>query len=223
VTGRCPSVGVAGGMATLWHAQATPGVSPSEDTSTPSIMGRVGTSRAWARDTSSRDMAFPSACPRGPSRGLRPRALLTLLYPSLCRMSSPSNRRAVPRPAVLRVRWRPCVRHTPLAPAWRLPSPAARPAARAGATAAARRHRRPVRRPAPAPPWPIPSASPAPQKSLRCGTRLQRAAPAHQGFQAATLPKPTVRPIVRERLARQSAFSGKLPNTTTKWWHRGSR
>jgi hypothetical protein len=108
VTGRCPSVGVAGGMAALWHAQATPGVSPSEDTSTPSITGRVGTSRAWARDTSSRDMALPSACPRGPSRGLHPRALLTLLYPSLCRMSSPSNRRAAPHPAVLRVRWRPC-------------------------------------------------------------------------------------------------------------------
>jgi hypothetical protein len=102
VTGRCPAVGVAGGMAALWHAQATPGVSPSEDTSTPSITGRVGTSRAWARDTSSRDMAFPSACPRGPSRGLHPRAHLGLFYPSLCRMSSPSNRRAAPRPAVLR-------------------------------------------------------------------------------------------------------------------------
>jgi hypothetical protein len=38
----------------------------------------------------------------GPSRGLHPRAPLPLLYPSLCRMSSPSNRRAVPRPAVLR-------------------------------------------------------------------------------------------------------------------------
>jgi hypothetical protein len=34
VTGRYPSVGVAGGMAALWHAQATPGVSPSE-TCTP--------------------------------------------------------------------------------------------------------------------------------------------------------------------------------------------
>jgi hypothetical protein len=68
----------------------------------PSITGRVGTSRAWARDTSSRDMTIPSACPRGPSRGLHPRAPLTLLYPSLCRMSSPSNRRAAPHPAVLR-------------------------------------------------------------------------------------------------------------------------
>jgi len=29
-------------------------------------------------------------------------APLTLLYPSLCRMSSPNNRRAAPRPAVLR-------------------------------------------------------------------------------------------------------------------------
>jgi hypothetical protein len=93
VTGRCPAVGMAGGMAALWHAQATPGVSPSEDTSTPSLAGRVGTIRAWARDMSSRDMAFPSTCPRGPSRGLHPRAPLTLLYPSLCRMSSPSNRR----------------------------------------------------------------------------------------------------------------------------------
>jgi hypothetical protein len=35
VTGRCPSVGVAGGRAALWHAQATPCVSPSEDTSAP--------------------------------------------------------------------------------------------------------------------------------------------------------------------------------------------
>jgi hypothetical protein len=83
-------------------AQATSCVSPSEDTSTPSITGCVGTSRAWARDTSSRGMAFPSACPRGPSRGLYPRAPLTLLYPSLCHMSSPSNRRAAPHPAVLR-------------------------------------------------------------------------------------------------------------------------
>ena len=95
---------------------------------TPSITGRVGTSRAWARDTSSKDMALPSACPHDLSRGLHPRAPLTLLYPSLCRMSSPNNRRA---------------------------------------------------------------------------------APAHQGFQAATRPEPTVRLIVRERLARQSAFSGK--------------
>ena len=102
MTGRCSSVGVAGGMAALWHAQATPGVSASEDTSTPSITGRVGTSRAWAGDTSSRDVAFPSACPRGPSRRLYPRAPLTLLYPSLCHMSSPSNRRAAPHPAVLR-------------------------------------------------------------------------------------------------------------------------
>jgi hypothetical protein len=60
-----------------------------------SITGRVGTSRAWARDTSSRDMAFPSSCLRGPSRGLHPRASLTLLYPSLCRMSSPSEGRDV--------------------------------------------------------------------------------------------------------------------------------
>jgi hypothetical protein len=73
MTGRCPSAGVAGGMAALWHAQATP-----------------------------RDMAFPSACHRGPSRGLHPGAPLPLLYPSLCRMSSPSNRRAAPHPAVLR-------------------------------------------------------------------------------------------------------------------------
>ena len=101
MTGRCPSVGVAGGTAALWPAQATPCVSPSEDTSTPSITGRVGTSRAWTRDTSSRDMAFPSACPRGPSRGLHLRTPLTLLYLSLCRMSSPSNKRAAPRPAVL--------------------------------------------------------------------------------------------------------------------------
>jgi hypothetical protein len=93
VTGRCPSVGVAGGRAALWHAQATPGVSPSEDTSTPSITGRVGTSQAWARDTSSRDMAFPPAYPRGPFRGLHLRPPLTLLYPSLCCMSSPGNRR----------------------------------------------------------------------------------------------------------------------------------
>ena len=93
MTGRCPSVDVAGGRAALWHAQATPGVSSSDDTSTPSITGRVGTSRAWARNTSSRDMAIPSAWPRGPSRGLHPMAPLTLLYPSLCRMSSPSNRR----------------------------------------------------------------------------------------------------------------------------------
>jgi hypothetical protein len=35
VTGRCPSVGVAGGMAALWPAQAGPGVSPSEGTSAP--------------------------------------------------------------------------------------------------------------------------------------------------------------------------------------------
>jgi hypothetical protein len=73
MTGRCPSAGVAGGMAALWHAQATP-----------------------------RDMAFPSACHRGPSRGLHPGAPLPLLYPSLCRMSSPSHRRAAPHPAVLR-------------------------------------------------------------------------------------------------------------------------
>jgi hypothetical protein len=97
VTGRCPSVGVAGGMA-LWPVQATPCVSPSEDTSTPSMTGRVSTSRAWTRDTSSRDMAFPFACPRG----LHLRAPLTLLYLSLGRMSSPSNKRAAPRPAVLR-------------------------------------------------------------------------------------------------------------------------
>jgi hypothetical protein len=38
----------------------------------------------------------------GRSRGLHPRAPLTLLYPSLGRMSSPRNRRAAPHPAVLR-------------------------------------------------------------------------------------------------------------------------
>jgi hypothetical protein len=101
VTRRCPSVSVVGGRAVLWHAQASPCISPFEDTSTPSITGHVGTSRAWAMDTSSRDMAFPSARPLGPSRGLHPRASLVLLYPSLCRMSSPSDRRAAPRPAVL--------------------------------------------------------------------------------------------------------------------------
>jgi hypothetical protein len=69
--------------------------------STPSITGRVDTSRAWARDTSIRNMAFPSAYALGPSQDLRSSAPLTLLYPSLCRMSSPSNRRAAPCPAVL--------------------------------------------------------------------------------------------------------------------------
>jgi hypothetical protein len=84
--------------AALWYARATPSVSPSEDISPPSITGRVGTSWAWARDTPSRDMAFSSACPRS----LHLRAPLILLYLSLCRMSSPSNKRAAPRPAVLR-------------------------------------------------------------------------------------------------------------------------
>jgi hypothetical protein len=42
VPGRHHSVGVAGGMAALWHAQATPGVSPSEDTSTPLHHGTRG-------------------------------------------------------------------------------------------------------------------------------------------------------------------------------------
>ncbi len=93
MTRRCPSVGVAGGRAALWPAQATPGVSPAEDTGTPSLAGRVGTSQAWARETSRRDLASPATCPRGPSRGLHPRTPLTLLYPSLCRMSSPGNRR----------------------------------------------------------------------------------------------------------------------------------
>jgi hypothetical protein len=59
VTRRYPSVGVAGGMAALWHAQATPCVSPSEDTSTPSITGRVGTSRAWVGIRPARTWPFP--------------------------------------------------------------------------------------------------------------------------------------------------------------------
>jgi hypothetical protein len=143
----------------------------------PSITGRVGTSWGWARDTSSRDMAFPSACPRGLSRGLHPRAPLTLLYPSLCRMSSPSNRRAAPRPAMLRAALAGMLGVLP----------------RGGAAA-------------------TPSA---PQKSRRRGTRLPRAAPAHQGFQAATRPKPTVRRIVRERLSRQRVFSGKFTLAAT--------
>jgi hypothetical protein len=105
------------------------------------------------RDTSSRDMAFPSACPCGTSRGLHPRAPLPLLYPSLCRMSSPSNRRAAP--LLL-----------------------------AGGIGVQREDQRPHL------PGPFP-------------------APAHQGFQAATLPKPTVRPSVRERLSRQSTLSRK--------------
>jgi Transposase DDE domain len=100
VTGRCPSVGVAGGMAALRRAQATPWVSPSEGTSTPSITGRVGTSRVWAGDIQ-QGHGLSLLMSRGPSRGLHPRAPLTLLYPNLCRMSSPSNRRAA-APAVLR-------------------------------------------------------------------------------------------------------------------------
>jgi hypothetical protein len=83
-------------------AQATSCVSLPPRTPAPPPSRDAGTPRAWARDTSGRGMAFPSACPRGPSRGLYPRASLTLLYPSLCHMSSPSNRRAAPHPAVLR-------------------------------------------------------------------------------------------------------------------------
>src|SRR5262249_40977113 len=38
-----------------------------------------------------------------PSRGLHPRApLMALLYPTLCRLSSPSDSRAAPRSALLR-------------------------------------------------------------------------------------------------------------------------
>jgi hypothetical protein len=65
VTGRRPAVGVAGGMAAFCYAQATPGVSPSEDTSTPSITGRVDTARAWTKDASSRDLTLPEACTPG--------------------------------------------------------------------------------------------------------------------------------------------------------------
>jgi hypothetical protein len=86
------------------------------------------------RYTSSRDMAFPSACPRGTSRGLHPRAPLPLLYPSLCRMSSPSNRRAAPRPAVLRAAL------ASLCPPYAAGSSTETPFPRSAACRASRRH-----------------------------------------------------------------------------------
>jgi hypothetical protein len=69
VTGRWPSVGVADGRAGLYRAPATPGLSPSEDTSTPAITGRMGPARAWARETSSRDMAVASVPVALPAAG----------------------------------------------------------------------------------------------------------------------------------------------------------
>ena len=87
--------------AALWHAPATSS-SLSEETSTPPSRDTWTPVGAWARETSSRDMALPSACPRGPSRSLSPRAPFTLLYRSLCRVSSPSHRRAVPQHSMVK-------------------------------------------------------------------------------------------------------------------------
>ena len=87
MTGRWPSFGVAGERATLWHAPATPGIAPFEDTTPPPSWD------AWVLlgHEPGRYPAGTWPVPPQISRGPLP-----LLYPSLCRLSSPSPRRTAP-------------------------------------------------------------------------------------------------------------------------------
>jgi hypothetical protein len=141
--------------------QAIPGVSPSEGTSTPSLTGRVATFRAWARAGIHPAGTWPSPphVPAALPEACTPGHPCLYSIPACAACLAPATGERRHTPPCCELRWRHCAPHTPLAPARRLPSPAAPPAARAGATTAGRRHRRPARRPAPAPPWPIPSAS----------------------------------------------------------------